>query len=187
MVLGGWSEGGISPIVLPLNFSPLHLRNHSFVDALRDIAERYGVPCRLLELKFSESAMRNNLNHLEDRASRLNSAGFSLSLDGFGSGDSSLRLLRGGCVDIIKIVPSFFSEDWYAEQADTVINPVAEMAHGLGIRIVAEGVELKSSCPNSPSPARGGAGLLLCQTHGSARAGNSADEGSRFRLLRQAI
>lgn len=177
----------ISPIVLPLNFSPLHLRNHSFVDALRDIAERYGVPCRLLELKFSESAMRNNLNHLEDRASRLNSAGFSLSLDGFGSGDSSLRLLRGGCVDIIKIVPSFFSEDWYAEQADTVINPVAEMAHGLGIRIVAEGVELKSSCPNSPSPARGGAGLLLCQTHGSARAGNSADEGSRFRLLRQAI
>lgn len=150
--LAGWIESGLSPIGLTLNFSPRHLRDTSFVEVLREIAARYGAPCQLMELEWSESAMRNNLDVLEDLAIQMHSAGFSLSIDGFGSGDSSLILLRNACVDTIKIDQSFFSEDQDFDRAEAVVGGMVKMACGLGIRVVAQGVETQEQLNRLSKP-----------------------------------
>ncbi len=138
-----WMDDGIDPITISVNFSRNHLYNEHFIQQICDIVDSYSVPHSYIEIELLESTMFENEAILLEVLSQLHEAGFTLSMDDFGSGYSSLGLLKNIPVDVLKIDRSFFDKSMDSKRAVTVIGSVMEMAKRLDIKTVAEGVETK--------------------------------------------
>jgi len=133
----------IHPIKISVNFSRFHLSNPEFVSELCDIADKHGVPHTLLEIELTESAMLEDRRALVSVLDKLHENGFTLSIDDFGAGYSSLSLLKDFFVDVVKFDRSFLESSRDVERAWQVISSIIFMARKLNIVIVAEGVETK--------------------------------------------
>ena len=140
-IIKGWIDNGITPIVVSVNFSRRHLENVNLVDMLCKIADKYAIPRHLLEIELTESTIFDNEEILQNVLEKLHNAGFTLSMDDFGSGYSSLGLLKNLPVDVIKIDRRFFVDSKDEKRANIVIANVIKMAKELSIHTVAEGVE----------------------------------------------
>lgn len=140
-IISGWLRDGITPVPISVNFSRMHLANENFVDDIARVVESYNVPPKYIEIELTEGTMLGNEEVLIAFLSRLHERGFALSMDDFGSGYSSLGLLRDLPVDIIKLDKTFFAEYDDFKRAKTVISSIISMARELGICTVAEGVE----------------------------------------------
>lgn len=138
-----WIDSGITPVPISINFSRLHLKSINFVDDIARIVEKYQVPPQYIEIELTESTMLGNDNMLISVLSHLHEHGFTLSMDDFGSGYSSLGLLKSLPVDSLKLDRTFFTEYNDLERAKTVISSMISMAKKLGICTVAEGVETR--------------------------------------------
>lgn len=143
MKIRGWLDAGISPIPISINFSRLHLKNPNFVENIARIADEYRIPARFIEVELTESTMLDNEDTLIKMLTKLHEHGFTLSMDDFGSGYSSLGLLKNLPVDVIKLDRTFFLDYSEVDRAITVIAGIVDMAKNLGIKTVAEGVETK--------------------------------------------
>ncbi len=142
-VLKEWADEGIECVPVSVNFSRLHLANPNFVDEIGAIVDGYGVPRSLVEAELTETAILDNEKALQSVLKDLHDGGFTLSMDDFGSGYSSLGLLKDFDVDVIKMDRSFFVENDIVDmkRGNLVVESVVEMAKKLGITTVAEGVE----------------------------------------------
>lgn len=140
-IIKEWIQSGIEPVVVSVNFSRLHLGNVNFVKELCEIVDNVGIQRRLLEIEITETVIYDNIETLEILLNELHTAGFSMSMDDFGSGYSSLGMLKNLQVDVIKMDRSFFANQKDVVRSKTVVGSVIQMAAGLGIRTVAEGVE----------------------------------------------
>ncbi|MEG1830983.1 MAG: EAL domain-containing protein [Raoultibacter sp.] len=136
-----WLDQGIAPVPVSVNFSRLHLDNTKFVDELCVLVDSYGIARKLIEIEITESAIFEHLEVFKTVLAQLHHAGFTLSMDDFGSGYSSLGLLKDLPVDVIKIDRSFFVTQKSDARTKTVIAMVLHMAEALSIQTVAEGVE----------------------------------------------
>lgn len=143
ILIKSWIEKGITPIPVSINFSRIHLMNANFVGDIAAIVKRYNVPPKFIEIELTESTMMHNEDLLIKVLSQLHEYGFALSMDDFGSGYSSLGLLKNLPVDTIKMDRTFFTEYNDLARAKTVISNMILMAKELGIFTVAEGVETK--------------------------------------------
>ncbi len=128
-------------ITISTNFSRLHLLKDGFVSRIAKIADKYGVPHKYLEVEITESSMVGNEAVLKSVLAELHEAGFTLSMDDFGSGYSSLGLMKEIPIDVVKIDRSFFEASQEVERERIVISSVIDMAKKLNIHTVAEGVE----------------------------------------------
>ncbi|MEG0306009.1 MAG: EAL domain-containing protein, partial [Oscillospiraceae bacterium] len=117
-----WIDTGLSPIPISVNFSRLHLQDEHFVEKLSEIVNKYAISPSLIEVELTESTVLNNEGVLIDVISQLHSYGFSLSIDDFGSGYSSLGLLKNLAVDIIKLDRTFFAQYSDLRRAKIVIH-----------------------------------------------------------------
>lgn len=134
----------ISPertVVLSVNVSRVTLFQNDFIKRFVQMAERYGVPPKYLEIEITENVFIFDANTVEQILSQLRSYGFSISMDDFGSGYSSLNLLRELPIDVLKIDRIFLQESIRVEKAYAIIKSVVEMAHSLNMVVVCEGVE----------------------------------------------
>ncbi|MEG2501275.1 MAG: EAL domain-containing protein, partial [Oscillospiraceae bacterium] len=95
------------------------------------------------EIEIAETDIYDNIDMLSGILTQLHENGFSMSMDDFGSGYSSLGMLKDLPVDIIKMDRSFFANPKDAKRSKVVVGNVIQMAKELGICIVAEGVEEK--------------------------------------------
>lgn len=138
-----WIDNGITPVPISINFSRLHLKNNNFVNDIARIVNKYQIPPKYIEIELTESTMLDNENMLINVLSHLHEYGFTLSMDDFGSGYSSLGLLKSLPVDSLKLDRTFFTEYNDLERAKTVISSMISMAKKLGICTVAEGVETR--------------------------------------------
>lgn len=143
MFIRSLKDKGICPTVISVNFSRLHLMNDNFVPQLCEIADRYKVSHDLLEIELTESAMFDNEIVLMNVLNELHTKGFTLSMDDFGSGYSSLGLLKNIPIDVVKIDRSFFDGAKDTKRAKTIVESIMQMASKLEIHTVAEGVEIK--------------------------------------------
>ena len=134
-----WREQGIAPERLALNVSVYQLRQPEFPTLVRRALDRVGVPPEMLEIELTESAFADDDARTSLR--RLAALGVRLSLDDFGTGYSSLGYLRQHPVQAIKIDRSFIEEIPHSVTASTLAETIIKMAHALGKRVVAEGVE----------------------------------------------
>ncbi len=130
-------------VPISVNFSRLHLLNPRFVDDLSTIANRCSVPASYLEIELTETTLIENESILSTVLEKLHAAGFSVSIDDFGSGYSSLGMLKDFKFDVVKLDRSFFVSESNEEKARTVVRGIASLINSMGAKVVAEGVETK--------------------------------------------
>lgn len=126
-----------------VNLSRIHLNNPYLVDDLCLIARKYDVSPSCIEIELTESAIFENIDSLVTIMNELKEKGFMISIDDFGSGYSSLNLLKDIPTDILKIDKEFLSEASDSGRGRKIISSIVQMANELGIQTVAEGVETK--------------------------------------------
>ena len=138
-LIRSWIDAGIEPLPLSVNLSPLHLHDDRFLDAFEAIRKRYDVPAELLEFELTESVAFESLDLLRETVLGIHSLGFRCSMDDFGSGYSSLNVLKDIPVDTLKIDRQFFLGD--ESRSEVVVGSVIDLAKKLNMGTIAEGVE----------------------------------------------
>jgi diguanylate cyclase (GGDEF)-like protein len=137
-----WRERGIAPISIAVNVSAQQLKDGEFVRSVREALGKYQMEAARLELELVESVLADN--EADAALHALAALGVRLSLDDFGTGYSSLNYLRRYPVSAIKLDRSFLEEVPQNSGAGTLVESVIAMAHTLGKRVVAEGVETQA-------------------------------------------
>lgn len=138
--LKAWSDCGFIPIPVSVNVSRIHLYDPNLCDKFITLAETYNILPSLLEIELTESAYVE-YPYLGDLMKALQSRGFSFQMDDFGSGYSSLNMLRSIPVNTLKLDLHFlgFSEEDHSGKI--IMESVIQMARRLNIPVIAEGVE----------------------------------------------
>lgn len=139
-LIKSWKDKGRTPYPIAVNISRIHLTKPDFLEELEQIAGKYGVESRYLELEITENAFLNNPGEILEVARRIKERGFVLSMDDFGTGYSSLSLLKDLPVDIIKLDKEFFQK-LLSDREKIIIANVIHLAHELDIQVISEGIE----------------------------------------------
>ncbi len=130
-------------VPISLNFSRAHLFDPNFPNKLLEITKKYGVPACLLEIELTESSFLIDFKMMKEVINQLHDQGFKVSVDDFGSGYSSLGILKDIPADILKIDMRFMEDFEKGGRVGTVMTAVTRMARWLNIPVVVEGVETK--------------------------------------------
>lgn len=137
-----WKESGYQPVPVSINLSRAHLKNEDFLDRFRTIFNKYTIPPQWIEIELTETMVLENMELLTYMINCFHEIGFSCSLDDFGSGYSSLNILKDVPVDVLKLDREFFSKTTGdAARSETVIAGILQLAKNLNMKTVAEGVE----------------------------------------------
>lgn len=141
-----WIDEGLNPPHIAVNVSPIQFHDPAFVELLQLALADHGVQPHHIHLEVTESALMEDAQRCEEILYTLKKLGFFLSLDDFGTGYSSLSYLKRYPFDKVKIDQSFV-RDISSNHADSVIvKIIISMAHGLGMKVIAEGVETEAQC-----------------------------------------
>ncbi len=134
-------DAGINIKPVSVNISRINLYNPALVSDIIGLAKKYDIPPEMMELEFTESAYTDNPQLMLQTMAELQDAGFKVEMDDFGSGYSSLNMLKDVPVDVLKIDLNFLSKTSNSEKAITIMSSVVRMAKWLGIPSIVEGVE----------------------------------------------
>ncbi len=134
-------EGPPGDFVLSVNVSRLGLMRPDFMRAYTEIRERYGIPANRIELEFTESHILADHTLFKRTVQDCKHNGFLCSMDDFGSGYSSLNILKSIPVDVLKLDRLFFQYGEDAERGQELVRNIVAMAKALEMKTVAEGVE----------------------------------------------
>lgn len=140
-----WMEKGYALLPVSVNVSRVQLTNQNLVQEITATVERENVPFEYIDLELTESAAFDNMAHLLETMGEIEKAGFKLSMDDFGTGYSSLGLLQKMPLNTLKLDKTFIDDyiDEECEKERLMICDIINMAHHLGITVLAEGVETK--------------------------------------------
>lgn len=136
-----WRKQGIDPPVVAFNVSALQLRQPNFATALVALLERYDVPGHCIELELTENVIMQEVNEKIRCLKKLTNAGIKIAIDDFGTGYTSLSSLQRLPVDTLKMDQSFVSGINISSRGDSMVSTIVAMAQGLGLDLIAEGVE----------------------------------------------
>lgn len=137
-------RAGLPVVPVSVNVSRLNFYDSDFCDTVVSLLKKYDLDPSLLRLEITESAYTDNPTQLMNVLKKLQSLGLKILMDDFGSGYSSLNMLRNLAVDILKIDMSFVRDLENSQRAPAILRRVVEMAHDLRMGIVVEGVETKA-------------------------------------------
>ena len=126
---------------LAVNLSARNLLDADFPQEVARVLSRYGVPPGRLTLEITETTMMSEIDLVGDVLAELRDLGVELSVDDFGTGYSSLALLRQVAINEIKADRSFVSRMEESDNDLSIVRATIDLAHSLGLRVVAEGVE----------------------------------------------
>lgn len=129
------------PLRVSVNLSTRDLLDPELSNRLADILARHGVEASAFCLEITESAIMDDPQRAEAMLNRLSEQGFKLSIDDFGTGYSSLAYLKRLPVDELKIDKSFVMGMETGEDDAMIVRSTIDLAHNLGLTVVAEGVE----------------------------------------------
>ena len=134
---------GYDMVPISVNQSRILLHNPEYVQNVCNILKRYQIPKGIIELEITESLFFDEKEKMISIINELKNHDINISMDDFGSGYSSLNLLKDIPFDVLKIDRLFFSESITSESSTWILRKIVEMAEGLGINVVCEGVETK--------------------------------------------
>ena len=130
-------------VPISVNISRLHVNATDLVNVLTNLVKRYGIDPYLLELEITETIFMEDVSQLYQTMRELKEAGFVIEMDDFGSGYSSLNMLRNAPIDVIKIDRFFLDEIMSTQRGRIIVENTIVMSRQLGLKVVAEGVETK--------------------------------------------
>ena len=134
-------QQGRDPLPISVNASRTSLYNANFHEEIIALTGRYGVDPALFKIEITETAYADNPEQLLETTLRLQEAGYTILMDDFGSGYSSLNTLKDIPVDTLKIDMKFLQGFEAGGRVGTVLLSVLRMAKWLDVSVVAEGVE----------------------------------------------
>lgn len=126
---------------ISVNQSRMLLHSPDYVKNVEKILKQYDIPKGFIELEITETVFENDRDNMIKTMNELKKIGIRLSMDDFGSGYSSLNMLKDIPFDVIKIDRGFFSESVTSEASLYILQKIVELAYGLGMQIICEGVE----------------------------------------------
>jgi diguanylate cyclase (GGDEF)-like protein len=138
-----WNLKAPSPIRVTVNISHRQLRSRGFVNSVARILDETGLDARLLELEITESSVVRNERETLTALHQLKVQGIRLAVDDFGTGHSALSYLKKFPLNTLKIDQSFTRGITTDADDAAIITATINMAHGLNMVVVAEGVELE--------------------------------------------
>lgn len=141
-----WINEGKKPVKVSVNVSKIDYYKATFLEDIIKIIDSYNIPHKYIELEMTETLAAENLQEFIEFASKCRNAGFEVSMDDFGSGYSSLTMLKDLPIDIIKLDKSMFIDNILDERfikAKVIIEHIINLCKELNIEVVAEGIETK--------------------------------------------
>ncbi len=142
--IANWKEKSGYCLPVSVNFSRLHINNPNFLRDITEIVRSQGVDPSCIEIELTETTVMDNETELRVLLKEVHELGFRVSIDDFGSGYSSLGMLKNFKVDTLKLDRSFFIEiedDEEQQRGNLVVESVIDLARCLGMTTVAEGIE----------------------------------------------
>lgn len=142
--INNWINEGKEPVKVSVNVSKIDYYKESFLSDIVKIIDSYNIPHKYIELEMTETLAAENLDEFIEFANKCREAGFEVSMDDFGSGYSSLTMLKDLPIDIIKLDKSMFIDDILDDRfkkAKVIIEHIINLCKELDIEVVAEGIE----------------------------------------------
>lgn len=137
-VIRRWLDTGRQPLPISVNVSRTYLQKEDVAGYIKNLIDKYQIPMELFQLEITETTENaESLSYINS----LKQAGFTLLMDDFGSGYSSLCMLKNTPFDVLKMDRQFLDECLDSKQGKTIISHVISMSNDLGLSIIAEGVE----------------------------------------------
>lgn len=138
-----WKAIGLQnpPITVSVNISRKDLYQPDIVERISSLPKEYGIAPADLHLEITESAYIENPEQVVSVVSQLREQGFSVEMDDFGSGYSSLNTLKNVPVDVLKLDMKFLSSDSDNDKGGRILSSIIRMAHEIELPVIAEGVE----------------------------------------------
>ena len=139
--LAVWEQQGLPPLTVAVNISAIQfVRPHLVQDLIR-LVDEAGISPERIEVELTEAVALKDPEQAIQTLRQLDEAGFKVALDDFGTGYSSMSYLRRYAIDKLKIDQSFVRDLQDDEGNRAIVTAIVQMAHALGIRTIAEGVE----------------------------------------------
>ena len=139
-----WRSQGMPSLRVSVNLSAAQFSHQDLPAMLEGIMRETGMDPHWLELEITESLLMNDVNSTIERLSKLQELGLAISIDDFGTGYSSLAYLKRFPISTLKIDQSFMREVPNDPGDGAIVTTVVALAHSLGLKVVAEGVEQES-------------------------------------------
>lgn len=134
-----WIDAGIKPVSVSVNFSRKHIGEEHLAERIVEVIDRYGIDHSLIEIEITETVDQAEASFISEFIMNLRNLKVKVSIDDFGSGYSSLNMLRSFPVDIVKLDREFITS--LDERDRKVIENVISMINDLGMQPIAEGIE----------------------------------------------
>ncbi|NQY88943.1 MAG: EAL domain-containing protein [Colwellia sp.] len=144
--LNFWQKEQAISLRIAVNLSPRQFRDTELLNFIETSLLEANIPANRLELEITEGVLMIGQTYIDDALVRLHKLGVKLSMDDFGTGYSSLSYLRQYAFDILKIDRSFINGITSKKGDCDLVKATIAMAHSLGLKVVAEGVETKAQC-----------------------------------------
>jgi diguanylate cyclase (GGDEF)-like protein/PAS domain S-box-containing protein len=136
-----WQRSGLPVLPVSVNISARQMRHSSFYDSVESALRKTGLEPKYLELELTERAVMTDVDDAVAVMSKVSDMGVSFSVDDFGTGHSSLAYLKHLPIKKLKIDKSFVRDIAIEENDREIANTIIQLAHGLKLTVVAEGVE----------------------------------------------
>jgi EAL domain-containing protein (putative c-di-GMP-specific phosphodiesterase class I) len=135
-----WRDAGIN-VGVAVNLAGRDLADSRFEEEVAEALRRWKLEPDALELEIPESAIISERDRIQKMLARLSERGVRIAVDDFGSGYASLGHLRQLPLDVLKVDKSFVQNIGSDEEDEAIVRSTVDLAHSLGIAVVAEGVE----------------------------------------------
>ncbi len=136
-----WQRAGLAPVRVSVNLSARQFQQRDLIETVGLVLSSTGLEPQYLELEITESTAMADMDNTVGMLQRLSELGISIAIDDFGTGYSSLAYLKKFPIQQLKIDHSFVRDVPADADDSAIVRAVVTMAHGLGLRVTAEGVE----------------------------------------------
>ncbi len=136
-----WQDSGMPSLRVSVNLSASQFREAGLVESIRRALDDEGLKAQYLEVELTESAVMSDPEQSIAILEQLSAMGVLVSVDDFGTGYSSMSYLRRFPIDKLKIDRVFINEIVSRPQDASIVRAIVSLAHSLGLKVVAEGVE----------------------------------------------
>ena len=142
-ILKSWQGTEKEGLTISVNISVNDMLHLDIFQTMTDIVKRHGIDAKQLKLEITETALMGDIEKYSKLIRSMQEAGFEVEIDDFGSGYSSLSMLKDIEADILKIDMGFLRQTGNPKRSSVILNAVIAMAKWLGMRVITEGVETK--------------------------------------------
>jgi diguanylate cyclase (GGDEF)-like protein len=145
--IGRWREEGLTPVPIAVNVSSVQFRDDDLQRTVTEALKTWAVEPELIQIELTESLLLAEGDSTATCLRDLRAIGVAIALDDFGTGYSALAYLNLFPLDVLKLDRAFLREIHLDRSAARIVSAVVAMAHGLGLTVVAEGVDSEEQVP----------------------------------------